>query len=230
MRKRLGLLLLLFPFSLFAFDGLDNSGIIPGNIWFSKNPFFAGDVVRIYSALYNSSDATLEGDVGFYDGTVLLGTKRFAVPANGNLVELSYDWKATVGNHSISAKIISVNASQNGGIASPVTLSGDVAKVMLVKVELDSDHDRLSDTQEIALGTDPRKADTDGDGMPDKQEVALGTSPLKTDTDGDGVSDKQETPKQILMAMVQRMVSILSRSTHMLVLAWSPPRLLPSRR
>ena len=35
---------------------IKNAGFIQGNIWFSKNPFFEGDTVRIYSAIINSSD------------------------------------------------------------------------------------------------------------------------------------------------------------------------------
>ena len=54
--------------------------------------------------------------------------------------------------------------------------------------DTDSDGDGLTDTQELALGTDPQKADTDGDGVPDGIEVGSDAMhPL--DTDGDGVID-----------------------------------------
>lgn len=148
--------------------------------------------MRVYSALYNASDATLEGEVGFYDKDQLLGKKRFAAPAGGNLIELSYDWKATEGDHEISAKLITVGASQDGGPMASVTLSGAKAMVQVIKVELDSDHDQLSDRQELTLGTNRLNSDTDSDGLSDKQEVTLGTNPLKADSDGDGVTDKQE--------------------------------------
>jgi hypothetical protein len=55
--------------------------------------------------------------------------------------------------------------------------------------DTDDDNDGLSDSQEMAIGTDPLKADTDGDGLTDKQEVLLKTNPLSKDTDGDGVPD-----------------------------------------
>jgi hypothetical protein len=42
----------------------------------------------------------------------------------------------------------------------------------------DSDGDGLTDTQEILLGTNTRKADTDGDGFSDYQEGLDGTNPL----------------------------------------------------
>jgi hypothetical protein len=57
----------------------------------------------------------------------------------------------------------------------------------------DIDGDGLSNTQEAALGTDPRKPDTDGDGLTDGAEVnTYGTNPLLADTDGDGLTDGQE--------------------------------------
>src|SRR6185295_11085829 len=45
----------------------------------------------------------------------------------------------------------------------------------------DLDQDGLTNAQEIALGTDLRKADTDGDFSPDGLEVAAGTNPLVSD-------------------------------------------------
>jgi hypothetical protein len=56
----------------------------------------------------------------------------------------------------------------------------------------DSDADGLSDTEELALGTNPHNADTDGDGLSDYYEANNGTSPLLYDTDGDGYSDGYE--------------------------------------
>jgi hypothetical protein len=54
----------------------------------------------------------------------------------------------------------------------------------------DSDGDRLSDTEEVSLGTDPMKTDTDQDGVDDLAEVTwTHTDPLLADTDGDGALD-----------------------------------------
>jgi len=57
----------------------------------------------------------------------------------------------------------------------------------------DLDNDGLLNSEEVALGTDPRNPDTDGDGLTDGQEVLTYlTDPLKADTDGDGLTDGQE--------------------------------------
>ncbi|HEN0614997.1 Uncharacterised protein [Streptococcus pasteurianus] len=44
--------------------------------------------------------------------------------------------------------------------------------------EKDSDHDGLTDAQELALRTNPYTIDTDGDGQADLEELQSGHSPL----------------------------------------------------
>lgn len=58
---------------------------------------------------------------------------------------------------------------------------------------VDPDGDGLTNTEEIALGTNPNIADTDGDGLNDGDEVNLySTNPLLADTDSDGINDSSE--------------------------------------
>lgn len=55
----------------------------------------------------------------------------------------------------------------------------EIASTTTVSVPiLDSDHDGLSDQQELELGTDMHNVDTDGDGYPDGTEVRFGFNPL----------------------------------------------------
>ena len=85
-------------------------------------------------------------------------------------------------------------------------------------IDTDDDNDGLSDTDELARGTDPFDQDTDDDGVQDGTEVGVGpggagpdsfggplsftpdadpgstTNPLNPDTDGDGLTDGQEDP------------------------------------
>lgn len=58
----------------------------------------------------------------------------------------------------------------------------------------DSDGDRLTDEEEIDLGTDPKLYDSDGDTLSDYDEVEiLKTNPLNSNTDGDRYRDNEDT-------------------------------------
>jgi len=60
-------------------------------------------------------------------------------------------------------------------------------------VQPDSDGDGLTDTEELALGTDPMNADSDGDGLGDGAEVRrYKTDPMDEDSDDDGLKDGTE--------------------------------------
>jgi len=75
---------------------------------------------------------------------------------------------------------------------------GSVSKDDLVSTEpaadlTDSDKDKLSDTEEKQLGTNPNLSDTDKDDLSDYDEVKVyKTDPLSMDSDGDGYTDKVE--------------------------------------
>lgn len=56
-----------------------------------------------------------------------------------------------------------------------------------------ADADRLSDVEELTLGTDPNLTDTDGDFISDSDELLItGTDPLVVDSDLDGLTDYEE--------------------------------------
>jgi hypothetical protein len=57
----------------------------------------------------------------------------------------------------------------------------------------DKDRDRLTDSDELTLGTNPAKADSDDDGLNDYSELNIyNTDPLNADSDGDGHPDGKE--------------------------------------
>ncbi len=65
--------------------------------------------------------------------------------------------------------------------ASNTTLLVDGEKSITATFSMDADEDGLPNTNEWAIGTDPRNSDTDGDGFGDKLEVDNGGSPTVSD-------------------------------------------------
>lgn len=58
---------------------------------------------------------------------------------------------------------------------------------------VDTDHDGLSDQEELLYNTNPKKKDTDEDGLSDREEVRVyATDPRNPDSDGDGYKDGEE--------------------------------------
>ncbi len=86
------------------FAQTQNVGIIPSNIWYSKDPFEEGDNIKIYTVVYNSDSRQLSGSAIFFDNNVLLGKEDFSV-APKSIVDISINWTVTAGDHNIFAKI-----------------------------------------------------------------------------------------------------------------------------
>ncbi len=107
------ILMFLFGTPFVYAEILNTTGFIPGQIWYSKDPFVEGDTVKIYTAVWNSSISPLSAKVEFYDKNVLLGFHNIVVPPS-KLVDSSVSWKVTSGDHLISAKIISPSITLSG--------------------------------------------------------------------------------------------------------------------
>lgn len=121
-------------------------GFIEGNLWFSKNTFFSGETVRIYSAVFNRGETAVAGQVEFYDNDVKIGTADFSEVKSGVLKEVRIDWQATEGNHVFSAKI--VGSSEQTGTSSRF-------------IDTDTDHDGIGNTIDT---------DDDNDGLIDTND------------------------------------------------------------
>jgi hypothetical protein len=75
----------------------------------------------------------------------------------------------------------------------PTNLVVDENKVITASFSDDADGDGILNTNETALGTNPRSSDTDNDGLSDPQELySYDTDPLVYDMDGDSLSDGEE--------------------------------------
>ena len=68
----------------------------------------------------------------------------------------------------------------------------EISEVRILESD-DLDGDGLSNTAELAAGSDPRNMDADEDGLGDADEVqTYHTNPASADTDGDGMEDMAE--------------------------------------
>jgi len=180
-------LLIIFIFFSFpvyaASQPLKNVGFVPANIWFSKDPFFDGEKIRIYTIVFNGSSYALEGTVEFLDNGVFIGKTNFSLSSGGRVRDMWIDWEATKGKHAITARIVGATASSSGGAKSSVMLDNTETGKSVRDVDMDSDGDDIGDRDDL---------DDDGDGISDVDELRNGTDPLKKDTDGDGISDDKE--------------------------------------
>lgn len=162
---------------------IKNVGFVPANIWFSKDPFFDGEKVRIYTIIFNGSSYDLEGAVEFLDNGVLIGKTNFSLSSGGRVRDVWVDWEATGGKHAITARIVGATASSTGGVKSSVVLDNTETGKSERYVDMDTDGDAVGNTEDL---------DDDEDGISDVDELRNGTDPLKKDTDGDGMSDGRE--------------------------------------
>lgn len=191
-------------------------GFVQGNIWYSKEPFFAGNAVRIYSGVFNSGIDDIIGTVEFSDNGKSIGTSEFQAIGGGRLREVWIDWQATPGKHVITAKITKALLTRAGKPNETAQIiSGDSGEsVRNVDVDTDSDgvgnavdtdddNDGVSDVDELAKGTDPLNRDTDADGLPDGKDpaptvqgntpVSAGVSPVDFNSTKQVVASVAET-------------------------------------
>lgn len=87
-------------------QAVTNSGFIPGQIWYSKEVLVEGETVNIHTAVWNGEKTQISAKVEFYDKNVILGSRE-VVLASLELKDVFIPWKVTVGDHVISAKIVS---------------------------------------------------------------------------------------------------------------------------
>jgi hypothetical protein len=120
----------------------------------------------------------------------------------GPLLERSYDLTLANPAPGFSSAVLDDGTAGGEGKPIPIDLGDDPAPVRTIYLlqpldahaaETDSDGDRLTDAQELELGTDPFLVDSDGDGLADGDETGFyGTDPLMADTDDDGLGDQEE--------------------------------------
>lgn len=158
----------------------DSAGFLRESIWFSRDPFYAGETITIYTNIYNSSSERLSGLIEFRDGTTVLGTKAISVAPGGASEIISLPWVVTAGEHRIEARFREAYFSTEGGQVATATPKFSSSGALVRTAEDDNDGDRIADR------LDP---DDDNDGLMDVVEVRQKTDPKRADTDGDGILD-----------------------------------------
>ena len=121
----IGIFLCLIPlkYSFAQSSTAINAGFVPGNIWYSKDPFYDGDQIKIYTLIFDPQQSTLSGTVDFFDQNILLGTKTFSVQA-GAVKDISVNWTVTAGTHIIFAKIENAEFLAANGTTTDAGLAG----------------------------------------------------------------------------------------------------------
>lgn len=110
MLRTLATLLLLLPLTVLASG---TAGFLDRPIWHTPESYFAGDAVRIYAAIMNTSNADVSGTLNFLVNEKVIGRRTFSLQAN-EVEAVWYDWKATSGSHSFSATISDTSFSAQG--------------------------------------------------------------------------------------------------------------------
>jgi hypothetical protein len=148
-----------------------NAGFVSG-VWYSKTPFFAGETVRIYSAVQNQSGFDITGTIKFFDNGDVIGESDFSA-INGRLVEKWIDWKVTEGNHKVQVKIFDAKKSIPGGGEESISLAVGSSDVDEQFADLDTDGDGVGNKED---------SDDDNDGLTDNEEREQGSNPLVVNT------------------------------------------------
>lgn len=142
-------LVLSFSYSFAAEETLKNVGFLPSNIWYSKDPFFAGDKIRVYTVIFNGSDSDLEGTVEFYDNNQSIGKSSFSLAGGGRIRDIWIDWTATGGNHTISAKIVNPKISAPGEEARAIVIANAETGTNERVIDFDINKNGVADSKEI---------------------------------------------------------------------------------
>ncbi|PIT93266.1 MAG: hypothetical protein COU06_00725 [Candidatus Harrisonbacteria bacterium CG10_big_fil_rev_8_21_14_0_10_38_8] len=143
MRKLIFLLLLIPIFAL-----AQNVGFVRNNIWLSKPEFFAGEKIRIYTAIFNGTGDDIVGRVGFYNNSQLIDEVSFTATSGGRLQEVWADWTAVKGNQSLSAKILYLERVPINGISEVLKISDADSEVIVKYVDSDTDKDGIGDLED----------------------------------------------------------------------------------
>lgn len=127
MNLKLTPLLLVFYFAIFSVGlaevkVIENSGFVPGNLWFSKVPTAVGEKVQVYTLVWNGSTDDINGTVSFFDNDSVISKQNFVLAGDGSTKILSTVWTAGEGYHKVYAQITDSQGGPRGSKAVSVSL------------------------------------------------------------------------------------------------------------
>jgi hypothetical protein len=185
----------------FLHSTIVGSGTVPA-FWIdpSATLYLTNTIVASHTVGITSTGAVVE-DYNLFSGNSTNRVGTFTVGAHDVYSAPAFVDPAA-GNYRLRATSAAIDRGTNAGVTydfdgemRPMGSGYDIGLDEATIV--DSDHDGLTDAEEIILGTDPHNPDTDGDGLPDGWEVQHGLNPLNpadagADPDSDGLSNLQE--------------------------------------
>lgn len=160
-----------------------------------------------------------DGDGLSNDDEAVLGTNPYSSDTDGDGLTDGGEVRAGTDPLNLDSDMDGVVDSQDQLPTDPSQSEPKGTPTAISQTEIDSDGDCLTDSFELAVGTDPYNADTnsdgildsqdefpngcnpagtqtqndsDGDGLTDTDEATLGTNPKVWDTDGDDIGDGSE--------------------------------------
>lgn len=203
MKKYIFILILSFVvFVPTAFAEIVN-GFILDQIWYSNNSPKEGDIVNIYTAVWNGNKNPLSAKVEFYDKNVILGTRDIVIPSE-KLSEVSVSWKVTGGDHSISAKIISSTLNTNSGKKETVVLEDNTTTIdkKFVPIVVKEEEGKSSTSNDVIKGELDKVTEKIDSVLPESvsNKVSSGVNSIETFRDKTLqkiIENKDETAQKI---------------------------------
>lgn len=184
-----------FSFSYAQVKTLKNIGFVQENIWYSKDPFFDGDKIRIYTAVLNASKYDFKGILEFTVAGKSIGKSNFSL-VSGAFQVLWADWVAESGNKKIYASITEAKISLPGGVEESVILENSKTGEIETFVDKDTDKDGIPNQLD---------KDDDGDNVSDSEEAQKGTNPLVQNVAATTTAEKKskELEKQTIPELAE---------------------------
>ena len=131
-----------------AFARTIHAGLPSEQLWFSKDPFFAGDTITIFTLVFNSSNYRLSGTMTLKDGTSTLDTKPFVVDAGGGSQVVTFPLLVTKGNHSFSALITQDQLRQSSTLQTDAFITATQTPKVVRYADDDKNQNGIGDSLE----------------------------------------------------------------------------------